>query len=281
MQHTVKEQISFKGIGLHSGVDTNITIKPAEADSGIVFRRIDKSGNNEIKALYSSVVNTQLGTTIANQYGVVVKTIEHFMFALFACGVDNATIELDNEEVPIMDGSAAPFIDTIKKAGLLEQKCAKKYLQIAKPVEVVDGDKSIKLLPHDGFSVQINVEFNYGGIGKQAMTYDVMRGKLADEISLARTFCNAAEIEFMRKNGLAKGGTLDNAMVFDSTALINQGGFRCENEVVKHKLLDCIGDMFTSGYNLKCNLIADKPGHSLNNMVLKKLFGDSSNYKIA
>lgn len=280
-QKTIKNEIAFSGIGLHSGVNVNIKIKPAQENVGIVFRRIDiKEHDNEVKALYKNVVNTQLGTTIANQYGVVVQTIEHFMSAMWACEIDNAIIEIDNQETPIMDGSAEIFIKEIKKAGIIEQQKERKILQILKEVEFKEKNSSIKIVPYDKYKINLSVEYTYGNIGKQSLIFDGSGDYFIHEIAKARTFCNEREIEFMRQNGLALGGSLDNAMVFNDKTIINKDGFRCENEVVKHKLLDCIGDMYTSGYFIQGEIIADKTGHTLNNELLKKIFSDKDNYVI-
>ena len=280
-QNTIKDNISFSGIGLHSGVKVNINIKPALEDTGIVFKRIDvKDKNNEIPALYKNVVNTQLGTTIANQDKVVVQTIEHFMAAMWACNIDNAIIEIDNQEVPIMDGSAEIFIKEIKKAGIKELNKDKKFLKILKEVQVQDKDSYVKIEPSNEYKINIAVEYSYGGIGKQTFEFNGDANNFANEIAKARTFCNEKEIEFMRQHGLALGGSLDNAMVFNENTILNESGFRCDSEVVKHKLLDCVGDMYTSGYFLKGKITANKPGHTLNNEILKAIFADKSNYVI-
>lgn len=281
-QNTIKNTISFKGLGLHSGVEVDIRILPAPEDTGIIFKRVDinKSYDNEIKALYGNVLDTRLGTTIGNSYGVVVQTIEHFMASLWAFNIDNAIIEINNKEVPIMDGSADMFIKEIKKAGIKEQKEERKYLKILKPVEVTNGDSYIKLLPAKDYKIEINIDFPYGGIGKQSIIFDGNPEFFTHEIAKARTFCNEKEIDFMKKNGLALGGSLDNAMVFNEKELINKEGFRCDKEVVKHKLLDCVGDMFTSGYFISCHIEANKSGHTLNNEVLRKVFSDRANYSL-
>ena len=299
-QTTIKNEISFSGIGLHSGVITNITIKPAEANTGIVFKRIDvKDKKNEIKATYSNVINTNLGTTIGlssplqqflsksllkigilKEFGVIVRTIEHFMASLWACNIDNAIIEIDNKETPILDGSADLFIKEIQKAGIQELSEDRKYLIVKKEVEIKTNFSSIKLIPYDGFKIDINIDFKYGGIGRQTYSFDGTQKTFLKEISQARTFCNYKDVEFMQKHGLALGGSLENAMVFNDVELLNTEGYRLENEPVKHKLLDCIGDMFTSGYFMKCHIITDKGGHTLNNKILRKLFENPENFEI-
>lgn len=299
-QKTIKNSVSFSGIGLHSGVEVNITINPAEAGTGIVFKRVDvKCQQNEIRALYSSVVNTSLGTTIGlsnclqrffsktllkfgvvKEFGVVVKTIEHFMASLWACDIDNAIIEIDNKEIPILDGSAELFIKEIKKAGVQELDDERKYLVIKKEVEVKNDFGAIKLIPYDEFKVDLAVDFKYGGIGRQFYSFDGNQKTFLKELSRARTFCNIKDIERMRKHGLARGGSYDNAMIFDENKILNEEGFRFNCEPVKHKILDCVGDMFTSGYFMKCHIIANKTGHTLNNKILRKLFSDKNNYEI-
>ncbi|HSQ98050.1 MAG TPA: UDP-3-O-acyl-N-acetylglucosamine deacetylase [Rickettsiales bacterium] len=297
-QKTIKNSVSFSGIGLHSGVEVNITINPAEAGTGIIFKRVDvKDQQNEIRALYSSVINTNLGTTIGvsnyfqkllsktllrfgilREYGAVVRTIEHFMASLWACDIDNAIIEIDNKEIPILDGSTELFIKEIKKAGVRELDEDRKLLVVKKEVEVRNDFGAVRLLPCDEFKVDLAIDFNYGGIGRQVYSFDGNQKTFLEELSRARTFCNIKDIERMRKHGLARGGNYDNAMVFDNDKILNKDGFRMDCEPVKHKILDCVGDMFTSGYFMKCHIIANKTGHTLNNKVLKKLFSDKDNY---
>ena len=299
-QTTIKNEISFCGIGLHSGVNTNITIKPAGANAGIVFRRVDiKDKKNEIKATYNNVINTNLGTTIGlsnsfqkflsknllkigilKEFGVVVRTIEHFMASLWACNIDNAIIEINNKEIPILDGSSDLFIKEIQKAGIEELNEERKYLIVKKEVEIETNFSSIKLIPYDGFKIDINIDFNYGGIGSQTYHFDGKQETFLNEISQARTFCNYKDVEFMQKHGLALGGSLKNAMVFNDVELLNTEGYRLENEPVRHKLLDCIGDMFTSGYFMKCHIITNRGGHTLNNRILKELFKNKENFEI-
>ncbi|MDD2839969.1 MAG: UDP-3-O-acyl-N-acetylglucosamine deacetylase [Rickettsiales bacterium] len=299
-QKTIQNPISFSGIGLHSGINVNITINPAEADTGIVFRRIDiDNEKNEIKALYSSVVNTNLGTTIGlsncfqqflskallkfgiiKEHGIIVRTIEHFMAALWACDIDNAIIDIDNKEIPILDGSSDMFVKKIQKAGIKELDKERKYLVVKKEIEINNGFGAIKLIPYDDFKIDLAIDFQYGDIGRQVYSFDGKQKTFLNDISKARTFCNIKDVEFMRKHGLACGGSYDNAMIFDDHNLLNENGFRFEYEPVKHKLLDCLGDMLTSGYFMKCHIISNKGGHTLNNKILKKLFSDKENYEI-
>ncbi len=299
-QKTIKNSVSFNGIGLHSGVNVNIKINPAKENTGILFKRIDiKNKNNEVKALYNSVISTGLGTTIGTsnsfqkmlsntllkfgivkEYGVAVRTIEHFMAGLWASDIDNAIIEIDNKEIPIMDGSASIFIDEIKKAGVQELDEDRKFLVVKKVVEIKTEDKYIRLLPYDGYKINLKIDFNYGNIGEQSFIFNGDQQEFIEEISKARTFCNIKDVEFMKKHNLALGGSEDNAMVFDNNGILNKNGFRYNCEPVRHKLLDCVGDMFTSGYFMKCSIEAYKSGHTLDNQILKKLFSDKSNYTI-
>ena len=299
-QNTIKKEISFSGIGLHSGVNVNIKILPAPINTGIIFKRTDiKDSNNKVKATYNNVVNTNLGTTIGTsnnfqkfisnflikfgivkEYGTIVRTIEHFMASLWACNIDNAIIEIDNKEIPIMDGSADLFIKEIQKAGLQQQEADRKILVIKKNIKISNGDRYIELLPHNSFKIDLTIDFNYGGIGKQFYSFNGTQEDFIKEISQARTFCNIKDVEFMKKHNLARGGSEENAMVFDNNKILNKDGFRCDLEPVKHKLLDCVGDMFTSGYFIKGYIKASKTGHTMNNLILKKLFSDKENFEI-
>lgn len=277
-QTTIKNEISFSGIGLHSAVEVSITLKPNFNYTGIVFRRVDKN-NSEIVAKYGNVVDTKLGTTISNGIEKVL-TIEHLMSAIWACDIDNLIVEIDNQETPILDGSAINFINEIKKAGIVELEQDRKYLKILKEVEVVEGEKYVKLIPSDNFSIDITVNFPYGNIGKQHFVFDGNKENFISNISNARTFCNEKEIEYMRSVGLARGGSLDNAVVFNDTGAINDGGLRYKNEVVKHKLLDCVGDLYVCGYNIIGKCVSNMGGHTLNNQVLRKLFEDERNWML-
>jgi len=279
-QKTISKQISFSGIGVHSGLKVNITLRPALANRGIVFRRTDLSKNNEILALYSNVSETKLGTTISNQQNVSVLTIEHLMSALWACDIDNIIIEIDNKEVPIMDGSARPFIEEIKKAGVKKLNEKRKILKILREVSVSENDARISIKPAKNYSINMEVDFSYGKIGKQKFDFSGKQEDFIKKVSQARTFCAKKEIEAMKNMGLAKGGSLDNAMVFDEKGLINKGGFKYECEVVRHKMLDCVGDMHTAGYFIQGKIEAYKTGHRLNNMLLRKVFSHDNNYAI-
>ena len=274
-QTTIKDKISFSGVGLHSGVKTDIVLTPADVDTGVKF----KIDDIYIDAVYNNVVETNLGTTIGIGDKKIL-TIEHLMAALWACDIDNIIVEINNQETPIMDGSAQVFVDQIKKTELIALQKDRKFLKILKKIEISDNDKIISVEPYDCFAVDITVDYKYGNINQQNYIFDGQKETFLAEIAKARTFCQEKEIEYMRSIGLARGGSLDNAMVFNDNGIINNGGFRCENEVVKHKLLDLVGDMYTSGYNILGRIKSVKGGHTLNNLLLKKIFENKDNYTI-
>jgi UDP-3-O-[3-hydroxymyristoyl] N-acetylglucosamine deacetylase len=270
-QKTIKKEISFEGVGLHSGISVKVTLKSLPENSGIIFKRIDLNKNNEIPALYNNVSNTMLGTTISNK-NAVVQTIEHFMAALWACDLDNLLVEINGQEMPILDGSAISFINEVKRAEILEQDAEREYFIPTKETEFSEANKLLKITPsNDDFNVNIEVEYKYGGIGKQTYFFDGNRETFIKEIALARTFCNYTEIENMKRLGFAKGGTEENAAIYDDTKIMNKSGLRCENEVVKHKLIDLIGDLFTSGHYMKGKFDAVWNGHTIHNKFLRKL----------
>lgn len=278
-QKTIKNIINFSGIGLHSAVKVNVRLLPNYNNNGIIFKRKDKN-NSEIIANFKNVVDTKLGTTISNGEEKVL-TIEHLMSAIWACDIDNLIIEIDNQEVPILDGSSYIFIEEIKKAGIQELNINRKYLKILKTVEFIDDDKFIKLIPSNNFNVDLTVEFNYGNIGRQHFIFNGNKDIFIKDIAKAKTFCNQKEIDYMKSIGLARGGSLDNAVVFSDNGIVNKDSLIYKNDgVARHKLLDCIGDMYTCGYNLICNIVSFKGGHTLNNEILKKLFNDKNNYEI-
>jgi len=280
-QRTVSHKISCQGHGLHSNKNVTMTFVPAEEDTGIIFRRTDvESSKNTVKAKYDNVCDTKLGTVIKNKHGTKVFVIEHLMAAIWSSRITNLIIELDNVEVPAMDGSAEPFIFMLASAGMKEQEALCKTLEITKEVRVEAGDKYISIKPYDGFALDMSVDFP--GIGKQEYKYDFKKYPFKENISRARTFCYEKEVELMRSKGLALGGSLDNAVVLkDDGSVINKEGLRYKDEIVKHKILDCIGDMYLSGfYNMKAYITANKTGHTLNNLLLRKLFNDKNSYKI-
>ncbi len=278
LQHTIKKNISFKGIGLHYGNIINVTLTPAEENTGIIFKRTDVKKNQIIKAKYKNVSSTQLCTTISNSSGVSVSTIEHLMAAIYITGIDNLTVEIDNNEVPIMDGSSSDFIEIIKTAGIKEQSKNRKFLKICKEVNLKDGTKSIKIKPNN-FGLSIDFELNYENqlIGNQKNKIDFYKDQLKDIYS-SRTFCLYEDIEQIKKVGLAKGGSLDNAIVVDNKKVLNPNGLRNKNEFVNHKILDVCGDMMLSGSRVLGDVSCKEGGHKITLGLLKKIFENSSNF---
>ena len=256
-QKTIKKNISFSGIALHSGLNVNVCIKPAEPDFGIVFKRVDLKLNSIIYPNFNNVTNTSLNTTIENEFGAKVSTIEHLMGALFGLGVDNALIEIDNEEVPILDGSAKLFIEKIIASGLEISKSPIKVIKINKEVSYSEGERFISIKPST-LSLDIEFELKYKNeiIGNQRNNVKVYEDDLRD-IYNSRTYCLFEDIEMIKKNGLAKGGSLENAIVVKGKKILNPEGLRNEKEFVNHKILDCIGDLYTTGYrivgSIKCS----------------------------
>jgi UDP-3-O-[3-hydroxymyristoyl] N-acetylglucosamine deacetylase len=272
MQTTLLNTISCTGIGLHSGSDVTLTLRPAPADHGIVFVRVDLSGDNVIPALYDRVVDTRLCTVIANEAGASVGTIEHLMSALRGCGIDNAIIELNGPEVPIMDGSAEPFVQLIEKASTREQPMPRRAIQVLKEIVVEENGKIARLSPANGFIFGGEIDFAHPSIGTQTFQTRLVNGNFRHDIAAARTFGFAQEVEMMRQKGLARGGSLDNAIVLSETAVLNIEGLRFDDEFIRHKLLDAIGDLYLAGGPILGAYDGFKAGHAMNNAVLRKLF---------
>ncbi len=279
-QKTIKKKVSFSGVGLHSGKIVKICIKPSEPDTGIVFKRIDLKVNNLIYPNFMNVSSTALCTTISNSYGVKVSTIEHLMGALFGLGVDNALVEIDNEEVPILDGSAKLFINEILSVGLESSNKPIKIIKINRKVEFKNGDKFISIEPSK-LSLDIDFQLKYQNqtIGNQRNKVNVYEDNL-EEIFNSRTFCLYEDIEAIKKNGLAKGGSLENAIVVKGENILNPDGLRNTKEFVNHKILDCIGDLFTSGYRIIASINCSQGGHFMTNSLLKKVFENKENFSI-
>ena len=279
-QKTVQDNISFSGVALHSGLEVNICIKPAEPNFGIVFKRVDVKTNNLVYPNFMNVTNTSLNTTVENEYGVKVSTIEHLMGALFGIGIDNALIEIDNEEVPILDGSAKNFIEKIISSGIKKSDSPIKIIKINKKIEYSDGERFISIHPST-VSLDIDFELKYANkiIGNQRNNVKVFEDDLTDVYN-SRTFCLFEDIEFIKKNGLAKGGSLENAIVVKGDEILNPGGLRNNKEFVNHKILDCIGDLYTSGYRIIGSVICSQGGHYLTNQLLRKVFQTKDNYSI-
>ena len=279
-QKTIRKSVSFKGIGLHSGKRVSMTVKPSGPDTGIVFKRIDLKKNNIIYPNFLNVSNTALNTTIENDYGVKVSTIEHLMGALFGIGIDNALVEIDDEEVPILDGSAKFFIKKILFVGLESSDKPIKIIKINKKIEFISEEKFISIEPSK-LSLDIDFQLKYQNkiIGNQRNKINVYEDDLT-EVFDSRTFCLYEDIESIKKKGLAKGGSLENAVVVKNEEILNSGGLRNSNEFVNHKILDCIGDLFTSGYRIVGNVICSQGGHYLTNSLLRKLFDNKENFSI-
>jgi UDP-3-O-[3-hydroxymyristoyl] N-acetylglucosamine deacetylase len=279
-QKTIRNNVTFNGVALHSGLDVNVCIKPAEPNFGIVFKRVDFKENNLVYPNFMNVTNTSLNTTIENEFGVKVSTIEHLMGALFGLGIDNAIIEIDNEEVPILDGSAKKFIQKIIASGVKVSDEPIKIIKINKNVEYSEGERFISIKPST-LSLDIDFELKYKNaiIGNQKNRVKVYEDDLTD-IFNSRTFCLFEDIELIKKNGLAKGGSLDNAIVVKDKEILNDEGLRNNKEFVNHKILDCIGDLYTSGYRILAAVKCSQGGHYLTNQLLRKVFQNKENFSI-
>ena len=279
-QKTIKNKVLFKGIALHSGHNVSICIKPAEPNFGIVFKRVDLSKDNLVYPNFMNVTNTSLNTTIENDYGVKVSTIEHLMGALFGLGIDNALIEIDNEEVPILDGSAKEFINEILLSGIDVSNEPIKIIKINKNIEYKDGERFISIQP-SALSLDIDFELKYKNpiIGNQRNKVKVYEDDLTNVYN-SRTFCLYEDIELIKEKGLAKGGSLENAIVVKDNEILNPGGLRNNKEFVNHKILDCIGDLYTSGYRIVASINCSQGGHYLTNQLLRKVFQNRENFSI-
>jgi UDP-3-O-[3-hydroxymyristoyl] N-acetylglucosamine deacetylase len=280
IQKTIKNSVKFQGIGLHSGKTVNICLKSSDPDTGIIFKRVDLKNNNLVYANFNNVSNTSLNTTISNSFGVKVSTIEHLMGALLGLGIDNLLIEIDNEEVPILDGSAKIFVDKILSAGLALSNAPIKIIKINKKVEFRDQERFISIEPSN-LNLEISYELKYSNplIGNQKANINIYGSDLT-EIFNSRTFCLYEDIETIKKLGLAKGGSLDNAIVVKDKEILNNSGLRNPKEFVNHKILDCIGDLFTSGYRIIGSVKCSQGGHYLTNKLLRKVFENKQNFSI-
>ncbi len=279
-QKTIKKEINFSGVGLHSGQNVSICLKPANPNSGIVFKRVDLKKDNLILPNFSNVSNTSLCTTISNEMGAKVSTIEHLMGALFGLGIDNVLVEIDNEEVPILDGSAKEFIEKIVSVGLKVSDAPIKIIKINKEIKYQEGEKTISIAPSK-LSLDIDFELKYKNlmIGNQRNKINVYEDDLQDVFN-SRTFCLFEDIEKIKKSGLAKGGSLDNAVVVKGNEILNKEGLRNSKEFVNHKILDCIGDLYTCGYRMIASINCSQGGHYLTNKLLRKVFDDKENFSI-
>jgi UDP-3-O-[3-hydroxymyristoyl] N-acetylglucosamine deacetylase len=277
-QRTVRDSISCTGIGLHSGKKVRITIKPAPPDSGIQFIRKDLNVPQVVKAHFENVIDTNLSTTLGAN-GVRVSTVEHLMAAFFGVGIDNALVEIDGPEVPIMDGSAAPFIFLLKSAGIREQRKAKQFIVIKKPIRIQDGNRSISIKPSRELKISFSIDFPHPLIKDQHFELNFSGNAFIREISRARTFGFLKDMKTLRDAGLAQGGSLDNAIVIDDFRILNEDGLRYHDEFVRHKILDFIGDLAIIGSPVIGHFIIERSGHSLNQALLKKLVANKGHWK--
>jgi len=280
-QITLKTSVTAHGVGLHTGNKVTLTMNPAPVNHGIVFQRLDLPGQPVIPALWHLVTDTRMCTLITNEQGASVGTIEHIMAALRAAHVDNVLITVDGPEVPIMDGSAEPFDFLITCAGLVAQDAPRKTLHIKKEIRVQDGDKWASFTPAGVASFDFEVDFNHPVIGQQTRSLTLVNGNFPSQISRARTFGFAHEVDYLRSLGLAKGGSLDNAIVLDQEKILNATGLRYDDEFVRHKILDAVGDIYLAGMPIMGHYSGHKAGHGLNNQLLHALFADPSAYIIA
>jgi UDP-3-O-[3-hydroxymyristoyl] N-acetylglucosamine deacetylase len=280
-QRTLKNTIRASGLGLHSGKRVFLTLHPAHAGTGIIFRRVDVTPVAEIPALAENVVETKLSTTLMSG-GVCVSTVEHLLSALAGFGIDNLKIDLTGDEVPILDGSAAPFVFLLQSAGIVEQCEPKKFVRVKKVVEVEHEGKSVRFSPYEGFKLTFEISYDHPLFKSNfnIATFDLSSTSFVQEISRARTFGFLREYDSMRAQGLAKGGSLANAIVIDEYKILNKGGLRYEDEFVKHKILDAIGDLYLMGGNLLCEFDAFKSGHTLNNASLRELIAQEDAWEL-
>ena len=275
-QNTLRRSINCVGISLHGGQKTSLTLRPAGANTGIVFRRIDIVGSREILASWENVVDTRMCTTISNADGVTVSTIEHLMSALAGCGIDNVYIDIDGLEVPVMDGSAQPFVFLIECAGVLELDAYRRIIKILKPVRVKTGNKMAELTPSKTFSVSFEIDFDNEIVANQTISVNMVNGNFKKEIARARTFGFMHEIETLRAAGLGLGGSLDNAVIVEGNKVLNEDGLRYNDEFVRHKVLDAVGDLYTAGSFIWGNYKGVRSGHALTNNLLRALFADKT-----
>ena len=278
-QQTIEKSINANGIGLHSGKKVEIKLEPAEEDNGIKFIRIDKTRDNVIDAIWSNVSETILSTTISNQSGLKISTIEHLMSALSGLHIDNLNIYINSSEVPIMDGSSKPFVDIIEKVGIKVQNKKRKLIRVKKTVQVKSRNSSVKIIPNNQFSIDFEIDFPSSLVSKQSCQLQLINGNYKTDIASARTFGFEKDVEYLRSNGLALGGSLDNAVVVGKNEILNKEGLRYSDEFVRHKILDSIGDLYLAGSPIIGYFYGNKSGHHLNNQLLRKLFSNHSNYE--
>ncbi len=281
-QRTLKTKTKTTGVGLHSGEKVTLVLRPAAANTGIVFTRTDLDPAPHARAEATSVVDTRLSTCISVG-SARVATIEHLMSAFAGLGIDNAYVDIDGPEVPILDGSAGPFVYLLQSAGIEEQKAAKRFIRILRPIEIREGDKWARFEPYDGFRITFTIEYRHPvfASGEQSVCVDFAETSYIQELSRARTYGFMQDVEAMRSQGLALGGSLDNAIVMDEYRVLNSDGLRYDNEFVKHKVLDAIGDLYLLGHPVIGAYVGHKSGHALNNMLVRRLLAEPSAYEMA
>ena len=279
-QKTLRDNIELKGIGLHNGIEVNLILRPSKPNTGIIFKRVDLKNNNTIRADFKNVIEPILCTKLENEYGVSVSTVEHLMAAFYGEGIDNALVEVDAPEIPIMDGSPVDFVDAIRSVGIEEQSEGRKFIKALKKVEVKDGDKYISIEPlSNDLIIDFEIIFNNPLIRTRRKEFKLSDGDLTN-IYNSRTFCLYEDIDFIKSQGLAKGGSLENAVVVKDNEILNDNGLRNRHEFVYHKILDCLGDLMLSGKRIFGHIKTSQGGHALTNKLLVKFFSDKSNWKL-
>lgn len=281
-QRTIKTPISLEGIGLHSGKLVQIRFLPADIDTGVVFLRSDLPNPQPILARYDQITDTVMSSNLTNTDNQRIGTVEHLMSAIACLGIDNLVVEVSAPEIPIMDGSAMVFIETLEKAGLVTQSADKKFIQILRPVTVRHDDKIARFTPYDGFSLAFTIDFNHPAFAKEHDTFEIdfNRANFTEQIAKARTFGFLKDIEYLKSQNLGLGGSMDNAIVVDDEKVLNPDGLRFDNEFVRHKILDAVGDLYLAGHQILGAFYGYKSGHMLNNNLLKAVFSDPNNFKI-
>ena len=279
-QQTIRKSFSLNGIGLHSGKKVKITVEPAKVNNGIKFIRTDLTKDNIVSALWSNVSSTNLCTTISNEKGVSVSTIEHLMSSLSGMHIDNANILINNLEVPIMDGSSLPFVEELENSGMEIQEIPRKIISVKKKILVSNNDSYAKITPNKQFSIDFEIDFESQLVSKQACQLQLINGNYKTDVSSARTFGFEKDVDYLQANGLALGGSLDNAVVVGEKDILNKEGLRFNDEFVRHKILDSIGDLYLAGKPIQGYFYGSKSGHFLNNQLLRELFSDKSNFDI-
>ncbi|MCD6035366.1 MAG: lpxC [Rickettsiales bacterium] len=280
-QRTLANNVSCTGVGLHTGQNLSMTLKPAPEDTGICFIRTDIKGKpNEIRASYENVTGTQLGTNLTNIAGVQVGTVEHLMAALWGCDIDNCYVEVDGPEVPVMDGSSEPFVFLVECAGVKVQAKTRQVVEVLKVVTLEENGCRASISPHDAFCISLEIDFASKAIARQTCVFDVRDSSFKTDLSRARTFGFIQEVEKLREMGLARGGSLDNAIVIDGDTVMNEEGLRFNDEFVRHKVLDCIGDVYLAGSHIQGHIEGYRSGHAINNKLLRKLFADETAWRV-